>query len=32
VLQHGDVVHVIAREVDLERVVASFAKRDGSGH
>jgi trk system potassium uptake protein TrkA len=32
VLQHGDVVHVIARESDMERVVASFAKRDGSGH
>jgi len=32
VLQHGDVVHVIARESELERVVASFAKRDGSGH
>jgi len=31
VLQHGDVVHVIARESDMERVVASFAKRDGSG-
>jgi trk system potassium uptake protein TrkA len=31
-LQHGDVVHVIARESDMERVVASFAKRDGSGH
>jgi trk system potassium uptake protein len=32
VLQHGDVVHVIARESDMDRVVASFAKRDGSGH
>jgi trk system potassium uptake protein len=32
VLQDGDVVHVIARESDMERVVASFAKRDGSGH
>jgi trk system potassium uptake protein TrkA len=32
VLQHGDVVHVIASESDMERVVASFAKRDGSGH
>ena len=32
VLQHGDVVHVIAAESDMERVVASFAKRDGSGH
>jgi len=32
VLQHGDVVHVIARESEMERVVAAFAKRDGSGH
>ena len=32
VLQDGDVVHVIARESDMERVVAAFGKRDGSGH
>ena len=32
VLQEGDVVHVIARESDLDRVMAAFAKRDGSEH
>jgi trk system potassium uptake protein len=32
VLQHGDVVHVIARESEMDRVVAAFGKRDGSGH
>src|SRR5580692_7505547 len=30
VLQEGDVVHVIARESDLDRVMAAFGKRDGS--
>jgi trk system potassium uptake protein len=32
VLQEGDVVHVIAKESDLERVTAAFATRDGSEH
>ena len=32
VLQHGDVVHVIAQESDLDRIAASFAVREGSGH
>ena len=32
VLQEGDVVHVIARESDLDRVTAAFATRDGSEH
>jgi trk system potassium uptake protein len=32
VLQEGDVVHVIAKESDLERVMAAFATRDGSEH
>ena len=32
VLQEGDVVHVIARESDLDRVMAAFATRDGSEH
>jgi trk system potassium uptake protein len=32
VLQEGDVVHVIAKESELDRVVAGFAKRDGSEH
>jgi trk system potassium uptake protein TrkA len=32
VLQEGDVVHVIARESELDRITASFAKRDGSEH
>ena len=32
VLQEGDVVHVIAKESELDRVMAGFAKRDGSEH
>jgi trk system potassium uptake protein TrkA len=32
VLQEGDVVHVIAKESDLDRVLAGFATRDGSEH
>ena len=32
VLQQGDVVHVIARESDLDRICGGLAKRDGSGH
>jgi trk system potassium uptake protein len=32
VLQEGDVVHVIARESDLDRVIAAFGTRDGSEH
>jgi trk system potassium uptake protein TrkA len=32
VLQHGDVVHAIVRESELDRVAAAFGKRDGSGH
>jgi trk system potassium uptake protein TrkA len=32
VLQEGDVVHVIAKESELDRVTAGFAKRDGSEH
>jgi trk system potassium uptake protein TrkA len=32
VLQEGDVVHVIAKESDLDHVLAGFAKRDGSEH
>jgi trk system potassium uptake protein TrkA len=32
VLQEGDVVHVIASEGDLDRIVSSFATREGSGH
>jgi trk system potassium uptake protein len=32
VLQEGDVVHVVAKESDLERVMAAFATRDGSEH
>jgi trk system potassium uptake protein TrkA len=32
VLQEGDVVHVIAKESELDRVLAGFAKRDGSEH
>lgn len=31
VLQHGDVVHVIAKESDLDQISASFATR-GGGH
>jgi len=32
VLQEGDVVHVIARETELDRIAAAFAAREGSGH
>jgi trk system potassium uptake protein TrkA len=32
VLQEGDVVHVIAKESELDRVLAGFATRDGSEH
>jgi K+/H+ antiporter YhaU regulatory subunit KhtT len=32
VLQQGDVVHVIAKESELDRIAAAFAKREGSGH
>jgi len=32
VLQQGDVVHVIAKESELDRIAAAFATRDGSGH
>jgi hypothetical protein len=32
VLQEGDVVHVIAKESELDRITASFGKRDGSEH
>lgn len=32
VLQEGDVVHVIAKESELDRITASFATRDGSEH
>ncbi len=32
VLQEGDVVHVIAKESELDRIMASFATRDGSEH
>jgi trk system potassium uptake protein TrkA len=31
VLQEGDVLHVVARESDLDRIRASFATR-GGGH
>jgi trk system potassium uptake protein TrkA len=31
VLQHGDVVHVIAKESELDQISASFATR-GSGY
>ena len=31
VLQEGDVIHVVAREDDMERVTAAFAAR-GGGH
>jgi trk system potassium uptake protein TrkA len=30
VLQEGDVVHVIAKESELDRILAAFATRDGS--
>jgi len=29
VLQEGDVVHVVAKEADLDRVTAAFAARGG---
>ena len=29
VLQHGDVVHVIAKESELDQIAASFATRGG---
>jgi trk system potassium uptake protein TrkA len=32
VLQEGDVVHVIAKESELDRIMAAFATRDGSEH
>ena len=32
VLQQGDVVHVIAKESELDRIAAAFATREGSGH
>ncbi len=32
VLQQGDVVHVIAKESELDQIAASFATRGGSGH
>ena len=32
VLQQGDVVHVIAQESDMDRIAATFAAREGSGH
>ena len=32
VLQQGDVVHVVAKESDLDRICGALAKRDGSGH
>ena len=32
VLQQGDVVHVIAKENELDRICGALAKRDGSGH
>jgi trk system potassium uptake protein len=32
VLQEGDVVHVIAKESELDRILAAFATRDGSEH
>jgi len=32
VLQEGDVVHVIAKESELDRITAAFATRDGSEH
>jgi len=31
-LQHGDVVHVIAQESDMDRIAATFGAREGSGH
>ena len=32
VLQEGDVVHVIALESDMERIVGAFAKRERGAH
>ena len=32
VLQQGDVVHVIAKESERDRICGALAKRDGSGH
>ena len=32
VLQQGDVVHIIAKESELDRICGALAKRDGSGH
>jgi trk system potassium uptake protein TrkA len=32
VLQEGDLLHVMAEESDLERIVVAFAKRPGGGH
>jgi trk system potassium uptake protein TrkA len=32
VLQQGDVVHVIAKESELDRICGALGKRDGSGH
>jgi trk system potassium uptake protein len=32
VLQQGDVVHVIARESEMDRIARAFAVRDRSGH
>jgi trk system potassium uptake protein len=32
VLQEGDVVHVIAKESEFDRITAAFATRDGSEH
>ena len=32
VLQQGDVVHVIAKESELDRIAVAFAKREGGGH
>jgi trk system potassium uptake protein TrkA len=31
-LQQGDVVHIIAKEADLDRICGALAKRVGSGH
>jgi trk system potassium uptake protein TrkA len=32
VLQQGDVVHIVAREAELDRICGALGKRDGSGH
>jgi trk system potassium uptake protein TrkA len=29
VLQEGDVLHVVARETDLDRIAAAYSKRGG---